>query len=150
MEYKGAGVIIFCNNSFIIVEGNQNIYSFPKGHIRKSINETLEECASRELYEETGIYYSPECFNRCTNISIYEYIYYIIVVDEQKCNFNIQDKKEILSCRWFNISELLSIYYKCNQGIKKILSNWNYYREIFNSIEPNTDFFEVKHLVCLM
>lgn len=132
MDYKGAGVIIYNDDSFIIVEGNQNIYSFPKGHLKKSINESLEECAARELYEETGLEYTAEYFKTCKTIHIYEYIYYIINIDNKVNTFNIHDNNEILSCKWMSIAELLSIFYKCNQGIKKILSNWNYYKELFN------------------
>lgn len=131
MEYRGAGVILYNDDSFVIVQGNQNIYSFPKGHLKKSINESLEECASRELFEETGLIYSSEYFKTCQSIHIYEYIYYIINIDTKVNNFNIHDNHEIISCKWMSIPELLSIYYKCNQGIKKILSNWNYYKILF-------------------
>ena len=131
MEYKGAGVIIYNNDSFVIVKGNQNIYSFPKGHLKKSINENLEECALRELYEETGLTYSIDFLKTCKTIVIYEYIYFIIILDNKVNNFIIHDNNERLSCDWMSIPELLSVYYKCNQGIKKILTNWNFYKNIF-------------------
>ena len=131
MEYKGAGVIIYNNDSFVIVKGNQNIYSFPKGHLKKSINETIEECISRELYEETGLTYSVDFLKTCKTIVIYEYIYFIIILDNKVNNFIIHDNNEILSCDWMSIPELLSVYYKCNQGIKKILTNWDFYKNFF-------------------
>ena len=96
-----------------------------------AINENLEECALRELYEETGLTYSVDFLKTCKTIVIYEYIYFIIILDNKVNNFIIHDNNEILSCDWMSIPELLSVYYKCNQGIKKILTNWNFYKNFF-------------------
>lgn len=128
-KYRGAGVIIYNSNidSLVIVKGNQNIYSFPKGHIKN--NETLEECASRELNEETGVYISPEKIAQCNKIIIYEYVYFIMNVTEE-FKFKIIDVKEIIDCKWTKISEILSFLHYCNQGIKKIITNWNFYKAI--------------------
>ena len=51
--------------------------------------------------------------------------------NETKRNEIIHDNNEILSCDWMSIPELLSVYYKCNQGIKKILTNWDFYKNFF-------------------
>lgn len=131
-NYKGAGVIIYNANidSLVIVKGNQNIYSFPKGHIKN--NESLEECASRELHEETGILIDANMLKECNSIIIYEYIYYIVNVTHVY-TFDIVDHREIKSCEWIKISDILTFYHKCNQGIKKIIMNWNFYKSIFNN-----------------
>lgn len=49
------GIIIFTSDmkNTIIVESRKGKYGFPKGHLEKG--ETPNECALRELFEETGI-----------------------------------------------------------------------------------------------
>lgn len=136
LPYKGAGAIIYdsLNNSLVIVKGNQNIFSFPKGHLKKL--ETLEECASREVYEETGVFFSPSILQNCKSIVIYEYIYYIVVL-KNGVNympfFNIIDTHEINTCKWYTIQEILTFLHNCNQGVKKIISNWCVYKKFIEA-----------------
>ena len=129
---KGAGAIIYdrINDAIIIVKGNQDIYSFPKGH-KKTI-ETMEECAAREIHEETGLIIPVDVFKNCKAINIYEYVYYIIFMDDGANTyktFDVVDHREINSCNWYTISEILTIFHHCNQGVKKIIMNWNYYKQ---------------------
>jgi bis(5'-nucleosidyl)-tetraphosphatase len=53
MIETSAGGVIINGNKIVIVEQQFNTYSFPKGHINE--NETIIECAYREIYEETGL-----------------------------------------------------------------------------------------------
>ena len=131
--YKGAGAIIYdnINDAIVIVKGNQQIYSFPKGHIKH--NESMEECAAREIYEETGMIFTVDYIKHCNNIIIYEYIYYIIIINNGLYNyniFNIIDHHEISSCNWMTIADILSVLHQCNQGVKKIIMNWNFYKTL--------------------
>ena len=134
--YKGAGAIIYdnINNAIVIVKGNQQIYSFPKGHIKHT--ETMEECAVREIYEETGLKFDLEYIKQCKSIVIYEYIYYVIIISNGLITneqFNFVDHREISSCNWYTIPEILTIFHQCNQGVKKIIMNWEYYKEFFKT-----------------
>ena len=55
MKTKKAGcILININNKHVglVYRKKLNDYSFPKGHLEE--NETLEECAIREVEEETG------------------------------------------------------------------------------------------------
>lgn len=136
-NYKGAGAIIYddINNAIVIVKGNQQIYSFPKGHIKHS--ESMEECATREIYEETGMIFTVDFIKNCEHVVIYEYIYYIIVISDginKYKSFNIIDHHEISSCNWFTIADILTILHQCNQGVKKIIMNWNFYKTLLIQI----------------
>jgi 8-oxo-dGTP pyrophosphatase MutT (NUDIX family) len=52
-----AGVILINEDNVLIVRTYNIYWGFPKGAVRKGEDE--EETASRELYEESGIYISP-------------------------------------------------------------------------------------------
>lgn len=61
MEYEvSCGAVVFTRKDnefyFVIVKSLEGFYGFPKGHIEG--NETEEETALREIYEEVGI--SPQ------------------------------------------------------------------------------------------
>lgn len=134
MSTKGAGVIIYdrINDAIVIVKGNQDIYSFPKGHKKRV--ETMEECAIREIHEETGLTFSVDTIKQCKSINVYEYTYYIMHIDDGMntlTEFNVIDHHEINTCKWYTIAEMLTLFHHCNQGVKKILMNWNYYKEMF-------------------
>lgn len=132
-ELKGAGGIIYdkTNNKILIVQGNQGIYSLPKGHTRR--NEEIIDCAIREINEETGIVLTKDYLSSCKSVIIYEYIFFIVSVDnaiDKWPSFNIIDKKEIKSCQWYDISDVLTFYHYCNQSLKRIMSNWVYYNNM--------------------
>ena len=53
---KSCGAVIICENEFLVVKHRPergNHWDFPKGHVEKE--ETEEETAKREVYEETGL-----------------------------------------------------------------------------------------------
>ncbi|MBP6884049.1 MAG: NUDIX domain-containing protein [Candidatus Pacebacteria bacterium] len=52
-ERRSYGVIPVHNGKFLLLKQNKGHWGFPKGH--KEGNETDEECALRELKEESGI-----------------------------------------------------------------------------------------------
>ncbi len=52
-----AGIVVFSKDNkglkFLLLQGENEIWNFPKGHLKK--NETLEQAALREVWEETGL-----------------------------------------------------------------------------------------------
>lgn len=52
-EDRSYGVIVLCEDKFLLLRQNKGHWGFPKGH--KEGNETDQESALRELKEESGI-----------------------------------------------------------------------------------------------
>lgn len=50
---KSCGIIVFKDKKVLMVHQINDIWGFPKGHVEA--NETEEETALREVFEETGI-----------------------------------------------------------------------------------------------
>ncbi|MBU3904925.1 MAG: NUDIX domain-containing protein [Nanoarchaeota archaeon] len=74
---SGVMIIAINNNKFLVLkrlEGTKEIWEFPKGGIKE--NETVEQCAKRELEEETGI----KCISK-------------IIITEIKSLFGFYDEK---------------------------------------------------------
>ncbi len=53
MVEETCGGVVVNNGKVLVVLQKNNMWCLPKGHIND--NESLEECARREIYEETGI-----------------------------------------------------------------------------------------------
>lgn len=50
---KDFKAIVIVQNKYILKENNRELWGLPKGHIKH--NESFAQCASREIYEETGL-----------------------------------------------------------------------------------------------
>ena len=94
-----------------------NIWDIPKGHVEKG--ETPEECAKRELYEETGIIIND--FNDFEKIRIKKTLIYLKKVNciNEYNHFNTQDIKEVEEVKWLTLEETNNITY--NSLVKSIL-----------------------------
>ena len=92
------GGIIKCITSgkYLLVKGFTGKWSFPKGHREK--NESPNDCAKREIYEETGIQIQDIHNKKATRISLY--YYYNIDLDEEIL-INPIDVNEIKDIKWF-------------------------------------------------
>jgi 8-oxo-dGTP diphosphatase len=128
-----AGVIIFNKdlNKVLIVKsrGYYNSgtrWGLPKGHLEN--NELPNECATRELYEETGIkIHIPQKSNNYIN-SINNSIYYIYIVDEKKITLKPIDTVEIINAKFCYINRLKTIkanilYKELQKVVGKYLKN---------------------------
>lgn len=121
------------NVKFLVVRGRtHNVISFPKG--RQNINEREEVCASRELYEETGIRIDVDILERSRRCKIGRNTYFIIHVEESDYQkFHIRDHKEILEVGWKTLDELRKL--ECNKDIRNLLiypnKIFNYHRAVF-------------------
>lgn len=108
-------------NQIFITESYNSCYGFPKGE--KEHNETVEQCAKREFFEETGYNIENTDLSNYkilkTNIENITYIFYVIKVGE---NFDLNtfpiDDVEITSFGWKRINEIKNL--KLSKAVKKI------------------------------
>lgn len=116
-----AGCVVFRMNEnggidFLLIkhakDKNGN-YGFPKGHM-ESIDESIEECAVRETFEETGVvsrllYELPPVFTSNKKENKIVHIFLAKQLNPQQgivCNEN-----EIVEAKWFPINELPNIHF---------------------------------------
>ena len=97
-------VLCVCNKSMYEKYGFEQ-WGLPKGHMEEK-DRVYSNCASRELFEETGIRYNiiqkSYVFKRINNT-----IYYPIVIKETP-NLKQVDNTEILKVEWKEIEELMN------------------------------------------
>ena len=135
---RRSGVIIISKQKdgglkFLVVRGrNHNVMSFPKG--RQNMNEKEEVCASRELYEETGIHINVDVLEQARRCKMGRNTYFVIEVEESEYqHFHIRDPKEILEVGWKTLDELQRL--ECNKDIRNLFIYPNkihgYHRAIF-------------------
>jgi hypothetical protein len=116
---KKAGVILTNRDTTkLLIVINKNCmktlkFGLPKGHREK--NETMEECARRELKEETGIILrvSP----KDPKIVVSETVYYLIKSKTMPYPAP-QDNTEIGDSRWVTWDQM--IHTDCNRGLRLI------------------------------
>jgi 8-oxo-dGTP pyrophosphatase MutT (NUDIX family) len=132
---KKAGVIVIRNFSEVwITQSYNKCYGFPKGEKEKY--ETIEECAKREFYEETGHSINEVDLSKYITLSMYieevEYIFYIMNVGS---SFNIQtfpvDDVEITSFGWVKLRDIFQL--KVSKSVKLAIKLYTkQFLDIFN------------------
>ena len=87
---------------------------FPGGHLERY--ETIQECSSRELYEETGLSSEPSwhiileyinAFNKELHKHVFDIITLLIVTDEEAAQVYNKSLGEHYDFRWYPWSEFL-------------------------------------------
>lgn len=134
-QEKSCGVItyIVINNeiNYLLVEQNNGYTCFPKGHVEN--NETEEETALRECYEETGLkpklvkgfresidYYMPD-FD-----AMKEVVFFIGKIDNLDYHRQEKEIKDIKLCKYEEAYNYLmfdnwqELLFKANEFIKKL------------------------------
>jgi 8-oxo-dGTP pyrophosphatase MutT (NUDIX family) len=91
------------------------IYSFPKG--KKNMCENYQDCASRELFEETGI--KINLSNKDPFIILNDAIYFIKIVSPNEFKYKHRNLKEISHILWMPINQLAKN--NCNRAIRKFI-----------------------------
>lgn len=116
--------------SFIVVCGKtSNIWSFPKGRMQ-SETESEEDCAIREVYEETGI--KLKTVEGLPRIVIGRNVYFIYhTTKDQLSRFTIYDNYEVGEVSWKTIDELKQL--QCNKDLRAILK-YPYKRQTYHDI----------------
>lgn len=95
----GTIIIDFKTRKLLIIQSYSKLWGLPKGHVEE--NESNQDCAIRETYEETGIQIDKSHLLRSYSIYNGDGIYYI--VDGSNLEFNtreIQDTPEITGIGW--------------------------------------------------
>lgn len=87
-QYLKAGVFIYdpVEDRVLLVQSRGNLWGPPKGSL--NIGEEMEECAVREVAEETGLHVSPVNFTKYVKIKNKAVYYYL---EKDTCDINIQD-----------------------------------------------------------
>lgn len=123
--------------SFIVVKGrDSNIWSFPKGRM-SSDDTTEEECAIRELYEETGI--KLETIKGMPRIVIGKNVYFAYHTNRNSYNsFTIHDNYEVGEVCWKNVEELRKL--TCNKDLRAIIKypryKQSFHKHVYNRDRP--------------
>lgn len=140
---KCYGGIIKCSTTgkYLLVKGFTGKWSFPKGH--REINESPEECAKREIYEETGILINEIKEKKASFISIY---YYFNIVFEEEVPTNPIDINEVKDIKWFlpQETELIEKNKDVHVYFSRLLNNIKKEEEIKNNAD-NQNNIEIKN-----
>lgn len=126
-DRKKSGIILIRDSNEVwITQSYNRCYGFPKGE--KELGETLEQCAKREFYEETGVNINELDLSKFRMISIYienvEYVYYIIhVPDTFQVTTYPKDDVEITSFGWIELSKINNLF--LSKAVKKLLCSEN-------------------------
>lgn len=119
---KCAGIILLRkvgdSFSFVLVETRQKrfMFSFPKG--KREAGESTKETAIRETYEETGL--TSDHYTFVPNTYYFEYLsngsfskphifYYVAILNETFPEFSPIDQKEIISCGFYTMEDIIQM-----------------------------------------
>lgn len=140
---KCYGGIIKCSTTgkYLLVKGFTGKWSFPKGHREK--NETPQECAKREIYEETGIVIDDIKDKKASFVSIY---YYFNFDFQEELPTNPIDTKEVKDIRWFlpEETETINKNKDVNVFFTKLLNNIKKEQEMMNNMNIKNN-IEIKN-----
>ena len=108
-EKSCGGIIVFSEENkdkFLVIKQLSGYYGFPKGHIED--NETEEETALREVYEEVGIKAEiiegfRETLDYRVNKNIMKEAVFFLMKSDKK-NVTL-DKNEVLEYAWLDYKE---------------------------------------------
>lgn len=124
--------------SFVVVRGRASgIWSLPKGRM-DSETESEEECALRELYQETGI--RLPTISGLPRIVIGRNVYFVYHTTRALFNeFTIHDSYEVGEVAWKTMAELRRI--TCNKDLRAVLryphNVYPYHQHIFGPCRPS-------------
>lgn len=129
---KKCGIILWnhTKEKIFLVYGKKSLkWGFPKGHMEE--NETEEETAKREFFEETGYRLLQDFDNTTPKYIIRNNIYFIVKIKSEEELLQetktIPDQKEIEKYQWFDIKDLLKMdMVHLNFGLKTWILNKKY------------------------
>lgn len=118
-EFSAGGVIARKdknnNIEILIIEDSFGQNAFPKGHVEN--NESIEETAEREIFEEVGLkklkliteigtneYYFTDKFNN--NAKIHKFVRYFLFMTDYQSKIKVQKEEGIKNPRWIPLNIL--------------------------------------------
>ena len=116
--------------SFIVVRGKESgIHSFPKGRVSTE-TESEEDCAIREVYEETGIVLTS--VHILPRIVLGRNVYFIYHTSKEHFStFEVHDTDEVAETGWKTTDELSKLV--CNKDLRSVL-RYPTQRQLFHRI----------------
>ena len=134
-EYPRVGVgVIILNGKKVLLglrKGNRSpgYYGLPGGYLEN--HENFEECAKREVFEETGlmnVYLQPICIISGSSESIH-YADVIFYTSYKNGKPYVKEKDRVVAWEWFNIFDLPSpLYIPTELALKHFVSNYYYHK----------------------
>lgn len=101
---------------------NENKWGLPKGHLKIEEDEMPHIGASREILEETGMFFPIRSHD--ASVILHDTQYFIIQIDKSKnFQFSAKDMNEIHSVEWFPINKLKKL--KMNYGLYLLYHNFS-------------------------
>jgi 8-oxo-dGTP pyrophosphatase MutT (NUDIX family) len=108
---RGCGIILVTssNDVLMVYQNSSQKLSVPKGHLK--YGETIEDCAMRELKEETGIdlFSYNVSYQTTTTASRYKFLVFRLNEDRKNIQIEVQDKQEIAFATWYPSSLLTKL-----------------------------------------
>ncbi|KAK1349729.1 putative subunit 2 of mRNA decapping complex [Hamiltosporidium tvaerminnensis] len=119
----------------LLVKGMQegSKYSFPKG--KRCFNETPQQCAIREVYEEIGYDISTKITQYTCEIKNDTYKLFVIINVHNSTKFTTKTRNEISDIKWFPINEIQ--FYDYKEEISFVKTLIPKIKEIVNKIKEN-------------
>ena len=107
----------------LLIKGNMSkCWGFPKGASEN--NETLQKCAERETYEETGIKVLINEKSRKEVINGITYFYITLPNSKTVSYDDVIDKNEVCEIKWINIYDLVqNTSLSTNKSVKLFINN---------------------------
>lgn len=159
----GAGITAIYRNTFLVglrshLGSEPNTWSLVGGKYDESLDKTLNDTASREFFEETGIFISPnDIIPYCIysdELNKFKFVNFYYKFDN-KPKIEKWDKSENVRFEWVRISDMKSNLYKRHYGLtyvlpklEKLLYPTNYAtdenHEGYKNIYDTKDIFGVK------
>lgn len=124
-----SGVLVFKENKdsheTLIVTGKKGGQGFPKG--KRNKNESVFDCAVRELYEETGITKETIKFLKDVKFREKGILYYLALRESQEEHIIKYDTNELKQVKWYDINDALKLVMK-NMRVRILSESYNIIR----------------------
>lgn len=107
----GIGVMIFKDGRVLLGKRRgshgEGEYAFPGGHL--DYMETIEDCAKRETFEETGIEVKDIKFQFLANVRKYKpkhYVHIGVIADYESGEVQVKEPEKSENWNWYSLDEL--------------------------------------------
>jgi 8-oxo-dGTP diphosphatase len=114
---KSSGILLRYKNEILLVfeqRKNKNVWNIPGG--KRDHGESVQECAIREFYEETQLYFEFGDLPPYQHIDKY-YAVFIVDVDTKPDISNFKPNNIQLDCKWVNIYSKFEAHYLLQRAL---------------------------------